>query len=147
MPKQNISVTTDCVVFLKNGSKEKVLLVKRKKDPFKGQWAIPGGFLEEDEAMEKGAARELKEETGLEISDLHQLKAFGKVDRDPRGRTISIAFFGVITSEEKVTGNDDAEDAQWFPLDNLPALAFDHDEIIQVAIDRFKQTIFTEKKK
>jgi 8-oxo-dGTP diphosphatase len=137
MPKQEIAVTTDCVVFLKNENLTKVLLVKRKKDPFKGKWAIPGGFLEEDETLEKGAARELKEETGLEISRLEQLKAFGKVDRDPRGRTISIAFYGTVHFEEKVKGNDDAAEAKWFNLKELPSLAFDHDEILRFAIDQW----------
>ncbi|MGB7842807.1 MAG: NUDIX hydrolase [Salinimicrobium sp.] len=137
MPKQDISVTTDCVVIFKNDRSEKILLVKRKKDPFKNSWAIPGGFLEKDEPLEVGAIRELKEETGLELKEVSQLKAFGKVHRDPRGRTISVAFYGVVTSEEKVQGNDDAADAKWFHVENLPDLAFDHAEIVKYALATF----------
>lgn len=137
MPKQNISVSVDCVIFTGAKSSEKVLLIKRKKDPYKGYWAIPGGFLEEKEPLEVGAARELKEETGLTVKKLSQIQAFGKPDRDPRGRTISIAFFGEVDSEEEVNGADDAEDARWISLDNLPDLAFDHSEILQKAIEKY----------
>lgn len=137
MSKQDISVSTDCVVICKNERSEKILLVKRKKDPYKNSWAIPGGFLEKDEPLEVGAARELKEETGLELKELNQLKAFGKVHRDPRGRTISVAFYGVVNSEEKVKGSDDAADAKWFHVENLPELAFDHADIVKYALATF----------
>ncbi len=133
MSRQNIAVTTDSVIFFRKGKKKKILLVKRGKDPFKGRWALPGGFLEDEESLEKGAARELQEETGLKIDKLHQLKAFGTPGRDPRGRTVSIAFFGEVTCEEKVNGADDAAEADWFDLDNLPELAFDHSEIVEYA--------------
>ena len=139
MPKQNIAVTTDCVVF-HNSSKQnlKILLVQRKNEPFKNDWALPGGFLEDEEPLEEGAKRELKEETGLQIFEVHQLKAFGNPGRDPRGRTISIAFWGEVFSEEKVEGNDDAKDAKWFDLENLPELAFDHKQIIEFAKKVYK---------
>ena len=134
MSKQNISVSTDCVVINESGGKEKVLLIKRRNDPYKESWAIPGGFLNDDEPLEAGASRELKEETGLRLDHLHQLKAFGKPDRDPRGRTISIAFYGLATSEEKVTGADDAAEARWFDVNQLPDLGFDHSEIVAYAL-------------
>lgn len=135
MSKQNIAVTTDCVIFYKpSGGELKVLLVQRENDPFKNDWALPGGFLEDEEPLEEGAKRELKEETGLQISEVHQLKAFGNPGRDPRGRTISIAFWGEVFSEEKVEGSDDAKDANWFSVEKLPDLAFDHKEIIEYAL-------------
>ena len=135
MSKQNIAVTTDCVVFYKPSNQDlKILLVQRENDPFKNAWALPGGFLEDEEPMEEGAKRELKEETGLQIFEVHQLKAFGNPGRDPRGRTISIAFWGEVFSEEKVKGSDDAKDANWFEVEKLPELAFDHKQIIEYAL-------------
>ncbi|MGI0107237.1 NUDIX domain-containing protein [Salinimicrobium sp. WS361] len=137
MARQNISVTTDSVIFFRNNNQPKVLLVKRKKDPFKDQWALPGGFLEDEEPLEIGAKRELAEETGLKVRNLKQLKAFGTPGRDPRGRTISIPFWGEVTSEEKVEGSDDAADARWFSLNDLPELAFDHSEILELAREAY----------
>ena len=141
MSRQNISVTTDCVIFYINENEHKVLLVKRKADPFKGKWALPGGFLEEEEALEAGAKRELQEETGLIVENLRQLRAFGTPGRDPRGRTISIVFYGRVASEEEVKGSDDASEAKWCDLKDLPPLAFDHSEILKEAQD----TYFSEK--
>lgn len=140
MPKQNIAVTTDCAIFCGKNGEEKILLVQRKKEPFRGQWALPGGFLETDEPLETGAMRELEEETGLKVEEVFQVKAFGQPGRDPRGRTISIAFWGQIATEEAVVGKDDAADAKWFLIRDLPELAFDHDEIVQAAIEKFKVT-------
>lgn len=137
MSKQNISVTTDCVIFFRNGNKPKVLLVKRKKEPFKDRWALPGGFLEEEEPLEIGAKRELQEETGLAIEKLEQLHTFGTPGRDPRGRTISITYWGEVAREEQVKGSDDAAEASWFELNDLPALAFDHSEILRVAQKKY----------
>lgn len=138
MPKQNIAITTDCVVFFKApDSHEKVLLIKRENDPYKGLWALPGGFLEEEEPLEEGAIRELLEETGLKLPEVHQLKAYGDPGRDPRGRTISIAFWGEVFSETKVEGSDDAADAKWFDLEDLPRLAFDHRQIVEFAINQY----------
>ena len=134
MSKQNISVTVDSVIFSKDQGNEKVLLVKRKNEPYKGRWAVPGGFLEDDETPEAGALRELEEETGLQLHNLKQIMAFGKPDRDPRGRTISIAFFGEAASEAEIKGSDDAAEAKWTDLNDLPDLAFDHSEIILAAI-------------
>ena len=103
--KQEIAVTVDAVVLNNQNNKPKVLLIKRKNDPFENKWAIPGGFLEKDENLEYGAKRELEEETGLKINTLIQLKTYGEVDRDPRGRTISIAFIA-ITQQQEVKAAD-----------------------------------------
>lgn len=133
MREQNIAVTVDAVIFKEVQNGYDLLLIRRKNEPFKSQWSLPGGFLEMDEALETGALRELKEETGLSLEKLQQVGAFGALGRDPRGRTISVAFAGKIKNPSEVEGGDDAEDAQWFPLDDLPELAFDHAEIIKAA--------------
>ncbi|WP_348661976.1 NUDIX hydrolase, partial [Croceibacter atlanticus] len=134
MPKQEISITTDAVIFSTLSNTDYVLLIQRKNDPFKDEWALPGGFLETDETFETGAKRELKEETGLDVKALKQIGVFGAIGRDPRGRTISIAFVGTISSTPKVEAADDAKNAKWWPLNNLPNLAFDHSEIIAKAL-------------
>ena len=139
MTKQNIAVTTDCVIFSNEGKEQKLLLVQRRSDPFKGKWALPGGFLEEEETLEAGAKRELQEETGLQVENIKQLRAFGTPGRDPRGRTISIAFFGEVASEEEVKGADDAADARWFNIEDLPELAFDHSEIVKEAREKLQK--------
>lgn len=133
MRNQNIAVTVDSVIFKEVQNGYEVLLIRRKNEPFKNQWSLPGGFLEKGEDLETGALRELKEETGLSMQKLQQVGAFGALERDPRGRTISIAFTGKINNPIEVKGGDDAEDAQWFPLDDLSELAFDHAEIISAA--------------
>ena len=133
MRKQNIAVTVDTVIFYRKADILNVLLIKRKNEPFRNQWALPGGFLEEDETMQEGAKRELEEETGLKLEKLQQVGAFGTPGRDPRGRTISIAFVGLIDAEAKVKASDDALDAKWFSLNNLPDLAFGHRGIISEA--------------
>lgn len=132
---QKISVTVDSVVFCKVNNQFKVLLIQRKNDPFKGQWALPGGFVEEGEDLETAAKRELKEETGVKVESMQQVQAFGKPGRDPRGHTISISFLSRIFCEEDLSPSDDAKDAKWFEIEKLHDmdLAFDHDEIINVA--------------
>lgn len=130
------AVTVDAVVFRKNALGDwEVLLIKRKNEPYANHWALPGGFLDEDETLEEAVVRELFEETSLKGVKLTQLKAFSKPDRDPRGRTISIAFVGVLSKDAKVYPKDDAKEVNWFPISNLPPLAFDHKEIIQFGID------------
>jgi len=133
MRKQNIAVTVDAVIFYRKTDILNVLLIKRKNEPFRDQWALPGGFLEENETMEEGAKRELEEETGLKLEKLQQIGAFGTPGRDPRGRTISIAFLALIDAEAKVKASDDAVDSKWFSFFDLPDLAFDHREIISEA--------------
>jgi len=128
------AVTADCVVITKEGQ-PKVLLIQRGFDPYKGCWAFPGGFMNMDETTEECAFRELMEETGLKVEELHQIGAYSKVDRDPRGRTITVAYLAIIDSPLEVKGQDDAERAEWFPIDKLPKLAFDHEEIMSDAIN------------
>ena len=129
------AVTTDCVVFGIEGNTINVLLIKRGNEPFKGLWALPGGFLNPDETAEEGALRELREETGLEAAEVEQLHTFSDPKRDPRDRVISIAYMAIVKLQE-VKGGDDASDARWFPIDNLPELAFDHDWILQKGLER-----------
>ena len=127
------AVTADCIVITKE-SEPKVLLIERGDEPFKGCWAFPGGFMNMDETTEQCAIRELEEETGLKVNKVYQIGAYSKVDRDPRGRTITVAYLAIIDEPVAVTGQDDAAKAGWWPLSDLPHLAFDHYEIMQEAI-------------
>ena len=131
-------VTVDAVVFTFSGDEIKVLLINRKNEPFKGKWAVPGGFVGMDEELEDAVARELAEETGLIGVELEQMHTFGTVGRDPRGRQISIAFMGIATKgQDKIKAGDDAAKAQWFDIEDLPQdLAFDHDEMTRCGIER-----------
>lgn len=134
------ALTADCVIFGQDGEKElSVLLIERGSDPYKGCWAFPGGFLEMDETTEEAASRELQEETGLVIpagsGQLKELGCYSAVDRDPRGRVITIAYFAII-DKTAVKGSDDAREARWFPLSKVPRLAFDHAQILKDALDR-----------
>ena len=137
---EHMSVTTDCVVFTYEEGKLKVLLVQRGGEPYKGMWAFPGGFLNMDENAEQGALRELREETGLKPSAIGQLGVFSDVDRDPRERTITIAWYALV-KPSRVVGGDDAAMAAWFPIDGLPPLAFDHRKIFEAAMDRLRRDI------
>ena len=137
------SVTTDCVIFGFDGTRMKVLLVQRGIEPYKGRWAFPGGFLQMDESAEEGALRELREETGLSGAFIRQFHTFSAPDRDPRERVITIAFYALVRIEE-VTGVDDAADARWFALDEVPQLAFDHDQILRTAEQALRQQIHFE---
>ena len=125
------AVTADCIVITKE-AEPKVLLIERGDEPFKGCWAFPGGFMNMDETTEQCAIRELEEETGLKYS---------KVERDPRGRTVTVAYLAIIDAPMGVKGQDDAAKALWFPLSALPELAFDHDEIMRDAIRKYKEVI------
>ena len=137
------SVTTDCVVFGYDGLRLNVLLIERGADPFKGHWAFPGGFLNIDESAQQGAKRELFEETGLRDAHIHQFHTFSAVNRDPRERVISIAYYALVRICE-VKGGDDAAKAQWFPLDSVPPLAFDHDMMLRMAIKELRRQIHFE---
>lgn len=134
------AVTADCVVMT-NEPHPKVLLIQRGAEPFKGAWAFPGGFMNMDETTEQCAIRELKEETGLKVATVHQIGAYSKVDRDPRGRTITVAYLAIIDSPEEVKGQDDAANAEWFPITELPHLAFDHYDIMQDAVRTYANTV------
>ena len=126
------AVTSDCVVITQE-AEPRVLLVKRGNEPFKGCWAFPGGFMNMDETTEECAVRELEEETGVRISGLHQIGAYSKVDRDPRGRTITVAYLAIVDQPLDARGMDDAASAAWFPINKLPKLAFDHQDIMAAA--------------
>ncbi|MBR3087795.1 MAG: NUDIX hydrolase [Prevotella sp.] len=132
------AVTADCVVITSE-EEPRVLLIERGEEPFKGCWAIPGGFLNMDETTEQCAIRELEEETGLKIDKANQIGAYCKVDRDPRGRTISVAYLAIVERPLEVSGQDDAAKAKWFPVNALPPLAFDHDEIMADAMTKYAQ--------
>jgi 8-oxo-dGTP diphosphatase len=133
-------VTVDAVVFRHAAGRTEVLLINRGHEPYKGKWAVPGGFIEMDEELEDAVARELAEETGLTGVKLEQIRAFGKCGRDPRGRQISIAFTGVANDDnDKIRAGDDAAKAQWFDMENLPEnMAFDHNEMIACGIRKLE---------
>ena len=155
------AVTADCIVITKEAEPKaaskreqsnyaeceqvratpKVLLIERGGEPFKGCWAFPGGFMNMDETTEQCAIRELEEETGLQVSEVHQIGAYSKVDRDPRGRTVTVAYLAIVDAPMDVKGQDDAKKAQWFPLPALPELAFDHADIMQDAIKKYKEVV------
>lgn len=130
------ALTVD-VVLATRDPHPRVLLIKRAKDPFAERWALPGGFVDENERLIDAAMRELVEETGVTVSDLEQLCAAGDPGRDPRGWTVSVVFFTRVNAEElSAKGADDATEAKWFRLDKLPAMAFDHADILKRAAGR-----------
>ncbi|HLP52720.1 MAG TPA: NUDIX domain-containing protein [Chitinophagales bacterium] len=137
------AVTVDCIVFGYSQSSLQVLLIKRGIEPFKGKWALPGGFVKLDETLDDAARRELLEETGLENVYLEQLFTFGAVDRDPRERVISVGYFALInlSAGKNIKGSTDADEAKWFDINQLPPLAFDHQHILDTAINRLKAKI------
>ena len=137
------AVTTDCVIFGFDGSELQVLLIERGIEPFKGKWAFPGGFLNMDETAQEGALRELKEETGLENAYIEQFNTYSDPGRDPRERVITIAHYALVRIQE-VKGGDDAAKAQWFPIDEVPQLAFDHDKILRDAMRKLRERIHFE---
>lgn len=133
------AVTVDCVVFGFDESDLKILLIQRALDPFKGHWALPGGFVQMRESLDTAALRELREETGLSSVFLEQLYTFGDPHRDPRGPTISVAYYALVTlAGRKLTAATDAANAAWFSASDLPSLAFDHHKIVETAIQRLK---------
>ncbi|MEM7161803.1 MAG: NUDIX domain-containing protein [Bacteroidota bacterium] len=141
---QNIKIAVDAIVFGYNRETGiSVLLIKRKYPPFQGMWAIPGGFVLDDEDLETAVERELREETGVEIKYLEQLYTFGQPDRDPRKRVISVSYFGLVKAKEfsRLKASTDAEDAAWFNIKRLPKLAFDHKAILKTAVDRIRNKV------
>ncbi len=138
------SVTVDSVVFGYDEGDLRVLLIERGEEPFRGTWALPGGFIHENEALADAAKRELQEETGIRPVALEQLSAFGTPGRDPRGHTITVAFVALVKlSDHNVRAATDAADARWFPASAPPELAFDHAEILEAARQRMIETIRT----
>lgn len=136
------AVTTDCVLFGFDGKDMHILLIERGLDPYKGAWALPGGFLNMDETAEEGAKRELLEETNVSNVYLEQFHTFTAVNRDPRERVLTIAFFALVRKADyKVIAGDDAARAEWFNINNLPPLAFDHAEIIEMARNRVREKL------
>ncbi|MDA3867814.1 MAG: NUDIX hydrolase [Salinivirgaceae bacterium] len=130
------AATTDMIIVTREAP-HKLLLIQRKNPPFQGQWALPGGFLDENETLETCAYRELKEETNIEGIILNQFKTYSEPGRDPRGRTISTVFWGTAPSKIAQTAEaaDDAASLDWFALDNLPRLAFDHNQVLDEALE------------
>ena len=124
------ALTTDAIIYVEIEKSTFVLLIKQGNEPFKNRWALPGGFIEMDETLETACKRELKEETGLIVEKMNQFKTYDAINRDPRYRTISVVFSAKLNVKHKVVGGDDAVNAEWFPVTNLPNLAFDHGVIL-----------------
>ena len=133
------ALTVDCVLFGLDDNDLKVLLIKRGLEPFKDTWALPGGFVKINESLQEAALRELREETGVEKVFLEQLYTFGDVDRDPRERVVSVAYFALVNLfEHNLKADTDAKNAAWFDIDDIPQLAFDHEKILSMALNRLK---------
>ncbi|HRB71200.1 NUDIX hydrolase [Flavobacterium sp. WV_118_3] len=137
MRKSNIFLTVDAVIVKKTRSDYSILLIKRANEPFKNDWALPGGFVDQDEDLMDAAIRELFEETTIKTDHLEQIGAFGKPFRDPRSHTVSVAYFGMVPENTVAVAADDAKEAAWFPIKELPKLAFDHQEIVTLALQKF----------
>jgi 8-oxo-dGTP diphosphatase len=133
------ALTVDCVVFGLDDEDLKVMLIQRGLPPFEGEWALPGGFVRVDETLDDAARRELEEETGLRKVFLEQLYTFGRVDRDPRERVVSVAYYALVNLvDHRVQAATDAREAAWFPVHDVPSLAFDHASILEVALQRLR---------
>lgn len=142
MDHQNIKVAVDAVVFGYREEKMYGLFIKPKYGRFKDKWALPGGFVRDDETLDQAVKRELKEETGITVDYLEQLYTFGKVDRDPRGRVISVSYFALVNPRHfTLRPTTDAAEAQWFELNKLPALAYDHRKIFSTAHQRLQNKV------
>ena len=136
------ALTVDCIVFGLDDEELKVLLIQRGIEPFEGCWALPGGFVHVDESVDEAARRELREETGVADVFLEQLYTFGAVDRDPRERVVSVAYYALINlSDHRLTADTDAKNAAWFSIYDVPELAFDHAHILEMAHERLRGKI------
>jgi 8-oxo-dGTP diphosphatase len=134
---QNIKIAADAMIFSGTGEDMQLLLIKRGNEPYKGMWAIPGGFVEDDEDLEAAAIRELEEETGLKVDSMTQLYTIGTPGRDPRGRTVSVVYYAFVkAADHPVKGGDDAAEAQWVYVKDITELAFDHMEVLKYAKER-----------
>ncbi|TAE29754.1 MAG: NUDIX hydrolase [Cytophagales bacterium] len=141
-PDYSIKLTVDAVVFGYREGQLFLALINRKYEPFRGQWALPGGFVLPDEDLEGAVQRELREETGIQTRFLEQLYTFGAVERDPRQRIVSVAYMGLLRpSDFQIVASTDAQDVAWFRVDALPPLAFDHSEIIQMGLQRLRNKL------
>ena len=140
---QDIRIAVDAIVFGYANNTLNVVLIKQKFGQMKDQWALVGGFVKNGETLNKAVNRELKEEAGIEVGYLEQLYTFGDdVDRDPRFQVISVAYFALVNSTHlTLTADTDAEEAQWFPIDKLPKLAFDHEGMIRLAKERLQRKL------
>ena len=137
-----MKVTVDIVIFTIQSEELKVLLVKRGIPPFKGQLALPGGFVHDDESLDEAAMRELREETGVSDVFLEQLYSFGEPGRDPRERIITVAYYALISADRsQLAAGTDTTEATWWPVSNLPALAFDHRKILDYALERLRNKL------
>ncbi len=136
------ALAVDCVVFGLDDEELKVLLIERDGEPFAGKWALPGGFVRLDETLDDAARRELAEEAGVERVYLEQLCSFGDLDRDPRERVVTVAYYALVKlADHRVRGATDARDAAWFAAGDVPRLAFDHNQILAVALDRLRSKV------
>jgi 8-oxo-dGTP diphosphatase len=136
-----IRVTVDVVIFTIQEGALKVLLVRRGIPPFQDSWAIPGGFVQEQESLDDAARRELMEETGVQDVYLEQLYSFGDPGRDPRGRVVTVAYYALIAADRAVRAGSDAAEARWWAMNQLPPLAFDHDRILAYALERIRNKL------
>jgi 8-oxo-dGTP diphosphatase len=138
-PYARPALTVDCVVFGLDETDLKVLLIRRDLEPFRGRWALPGGFVHVDETLDDAARRELSEEAGVRAVFLEQLYSFGALDRDPRERVVSVAYYALTRlGGHELRADTDASDVGWFSVEEVPALAFDHQQILEVALDRLR---------
>ncbi len=144
--RSGVSLTVDCVIFGYDDEALNILLIQRGIEPFINEWALPGGFVLSHETIDEAARRELKEEAGIENMYMEQLYTFGNLDRDPRGRVVSVAYFALVklTDYQEVNADTDAKDARWFPIALLPKLAFDHAEILETALRRLQAKVLYE---
>jgi 8-oxo-dGTP diphosphatase len=135
---ESTMLTVDIVLFTIQNSALNVLLIKRLVEPFAGRYALPGGFVLQNETLEDAAIRELREETGFDAQFLEQLRTFGDPGRDPRGRVVTVAYYALVSSAQSIQAGSDAQEAKWFAVTDLPSLAFDHSEILSTAHNRLK---------
>ena len=137
---QHIKLSVDAVVFGYTSQEGlSILLIKRTMEPYRGQWALPGGLVKDEESLEQAVEQELKEETGVAINYLEQLYSFGEPGRDPRNRVVSVAYYGLVKPDAfQLTTSNEASEVAWFPVKNMPTLAFDHREIVDVATQRLQ---------
>jgi 8-oxo-dGTP diphosphatase len=141
-PYARPALAVDCVVFGLDDEDLKVLLIRRDLEPFAGRWALPGGFVHIDESVDDAARRELAEETGASRVYLEQLHTFGALDRDPRDRVVSVAYYALVNlADTRIKAATDARDAAWFAVPDMPRLAFDHEDIVQAALERLRRQV------